>query len=104
MLCAIERTSVWSAIEACRSFCESCWQGLKPFDRSTSSRAGIEPFGLVEHGLELRRQDQMREQLLAGDEVGIGLFEEHDRVRIEDEAGLAPIGRRLRADIISAPA
>ena len=43
MLCAIERTSVPSAIEACRSFCDICWQGLKPLDRSTSSRAGIEP-------------------------------------------------------------
>ena len=43
MLCAIERTSVPASIDACRSFCASCWQGLKPFARSTSSRAGIEP-------------------------------------------------------------
>ena len=43
MLWAIERTSVPPSIDACRSFWDSCWQGLKPVDRSTSRRAGIEP-------------------------------------------------------------
>src|ERR1700677_2667329 len=42
MLWAIERTSIPSAIEACKSFCDCCWQGLKSL-RSMSSRAGIEP-------------------------------------------------------------
>ena len=45
MLCAIERTSVPAAIEACRSFCDICWQGFQPApDMSTSRRAGIDPF------------------------------------------------------------
>src|SRR5208337_699259 len=44
MLWAIERTRVPPAMEACRSFCDICWQALKPLLRSTSRRAGIEPF------------------------------------------------------------
>src|SRR5690349_4183172 len=55
-------------------------------------------FGLVEDRLEIRRQDEMREQLLALDVIRIALLEEDDRVRVEDEAGLAPIGRRLAAE------
>ena len=61
---------------------------------------GNRALGLIEHGLELRRHDQMRQQRLAGDVVGVLLLEEDDRVRIEDEARLAPVGRRLPALVV----
>src|SRR3954447_13332675 len=48
MLWAIERTSVPAAIDACRSFCDVCWQLAQPSpDRSTSRRAGIDPLALL---------------------------------------------------------
>ena len=65
MLCAIERTSVPPAMDACEIFLREFLARIEPpSTRSTSSRAGIEPCGLIEDRLEVRRHDEMREQLL----------------------------------------
>ena len=58
--------------------------------------------GLVEDGLELRRQDGRGKQPLALLIIRIALLEEDHGVGVEDEAGLAPICRRLGADIVGA--
>ena len=44
MLWAKLRTNVPALMEASRSFFDFSWQGLKPLLKSTSIRAGIEPF------------------------------------------------------------
>src|SRR3954451_10065564 len=59
MLWAIERTSVPAAIDACRSFCDVCWQLAQPSpDRSTSRRAGIDPLALLK--TDWKSGDRMR--------------------------------------------
>ena len=99
MLCAIERTSVPASIEALQVLLRlSCWQGLKPLRQIDVQARRDRALGLVEDRLEVRRQDQVGEQLLAVDVVRVLLLEEHHRVRVQDEARLAPIGRRLAAD------
>ena len=93
-LCAIERTNVPPAIEVADLFGDSLLVVAQVDVEAGGDRALR---AQAEHGLELWRQNEVQG---AGSDV-VGSLE--DRVRIEDEARLAPVVRRLRANAESGP-
>ena len=103
MLCAIERTSVPAVDRGLQVRLRSPLAGVPSITRQIDVQArGNRSLRLVEDRLEVLGHDQVGKERLTLDVVRIGLLEEHDRVGVQDVAGLAPVGRRLLAEDVAA--
>ena len=65
---------------------------VETFEQVDVEAGGNRAFGLIKNGLELRRHDEVREQLLAPDVVRILLLEEDDRSELRMKPVLRSVG------------